>query len=146
MSTDSEDLARVLDLLRPGRVDPTATAALAARVVDGPVPPHALAEDAISPEAAQALLRSRRMVAVRTVLEASRGEALAFLARWRPGMPDVREAVTTHLDLLAEAMAEVETAERGCGNPDGECTDPCHAGILTPDLPAPRSPARTVPA
>lgn len=37
--------------------------------------------------------------------------------------------VASFLQLIEGAIAEVEAAELGCGNDDGECTCPCHVGV-----------------
>lgn len=132
--TDRPDagLADLLRRLEPGWTDPRIVAERAAEVLNAPVPAYRLAEDAVSAERADLALHARRMVAVRTILNAARRDAMALLATWRPGMPDVRPVVASHVALLDAALAEVEAAERGCGQPDGECMDPCHLGVLTP--------------
>lgn len=134
--TREEQVAQLTARLTPGWVPPDTVAARVRRLRDAPVPAYVLADDAdITPAAADLLLTSRRMDAVRALIDAAQRDALALAATWKPGMPDVRPAAAAHLELALTALAEVEAAERGCGEPAGECTDPCHLGILTPPGP-----------
>lgn len=128
-----QQLADLTERLQPGYVSPERVASFAERLRLEPVPEYVLADDSVSLPDADRLLLSRRMTAVRAVLMASRDEALSLLGAWRDGEPDVRGAVLGHLDLLEDALREVHHAERGCGQPDGDCLDPCHLGILAPD-------------
>lgn len=72
---------------------------------------------------------ARRMTAVRGLIDGMRNDIVRLLSMHRPGDPPIRGAVRTALDLLDRAQAEVVAAERGCGAENGECTDPCHAGV-----------------
>lgn len=94
-----------------------------------------LASDALPPAYVSALLESRRMVAVRALLEASRADALSSLPLLREsGLPV--QPLLSFLSFLDDALLEVEAAERGCGAGTGECVCPCLAGVRPP-VPAP---------
>lgn len=75
-------------------------------------------------------VETRAMPAVRAIIKQYNTDLMSLLSAHRPCDPSIRRTVTSGLDLVRRAEAEVVRAERGCGQPEGECTDPCHAGVV----------------
>lgn len=85
-------------------------------------------------EEQRAVVEARRMVAVRAILveyarDISRTEKyIRDVWKGHQIIPGI-ESIHAAREELANALAEVERMERGCGAEEGECTDPCHIGV-----------------
>lgn len=129
---------------QPSALDPIAAAERIERLIDPAefdVPPPTVADmrvralyiepthDLADP-IAQRAVDARSMPAVRAILASFDTDLVRLISNRRAGDPPVAGAFTRGLNLLLAAEAEVVRAERGCGRPEGECTDPCHAGVI----------------
>lgn len=73
------------------------------------------------------VVASRRMTAVRAILEAQQRQALWLMVECRKsGLDFLVLRTLDYSNMLNEALAEVEAAERGCGQKNGDCLSPCH--------------------